>query len=140
MHHLQAVIDEEPWALALAAVEEELSAKEGRLAALEGAVPEIDLKVTALQADVEDLNLGYKIVTSGRNCKYITTQEECLEAAKALGLAATTVSASSSYSPRPPGCRTSSPTSIPHFNTDPNANADCGHVDGNNKWDCICKK
>merc|ERR1712066_724100 len=48
---LQAVIDEEPWALALAAVEVDLSAKEEELDALKAAVSEIDLKVTALQAE-----------------------------------------------------------------------------------------
>merc|ERR1712066_1132617 len=96
---LQAVIDEEPWALALAATEEELSATRERLDAVESAASEIDLKVTALQAEVENLDLGYKVVTSGRNCKYITTKEECLEATKVLGFAVTRME-NSGLSPR----------------------------------------
>ena len=129
--------------MALAAVEVDLSAKEEELAALKAAVSEIDLKVPALQAEVEDLNLPYKVVTSGRDCKYITTKEECLEAAKALGFATTIVEVRSDLSPRPPGCRINDPTrDVAFLNTDPNGNADCGYksTTSNTPWDCICKK
>ena len=127
--------------MALAAVEEDLSAKEERLAAVESAASEIDLKVTALQAEVEDLNLPYKVVTSGRDCKYITTKEECLEAAKALGFAVTSVKEVKDTSPRAPGCQIyySSQLTAVYLNTDPNANRDCGIWSGP-KWYYICKK
>ena len=126
--------------MTLAAVEEELSATREELAALKAAVPEIDLKVTALQAEVENLDLGYKVVTSGRDCKYITTKEQCSEAAKALGFATTEVTESSCCQPRPPGCRYRSESDQLYFNTDPDANGDCGDNGDGKKWDCICKK
>ena len=79
---LQAVIDEQPWALALAATEQQLDATRDELVALKA-------RVTALETVVEERPWfsGYKVVTSGRDCKWITTIEECREAARALGLA-----------------------------------------------------
>ena len=137
---MQAVIDEEPWALALAAVEEELSATREELATLKVAAPEMDLRVTALETEVEELNVGYVLVHSGRNCKYITTTEECLEAAKALGYAAT-YAAAGSYLERPPGCRSYSTTiNVVYLNTHPDANEECGVVVGGYKYPCLCKK
>ena len=130
--------------MALAAVEEDVSAKEERLAAVESAASEIDLKVTALQAEVEDLNLPYKLVTSGRDCKSITTKEECLEAAKALGLGVTEAKGTSSWSDhlRPPGCIYQAPRPEAYLNLSSQGHADCGYRQHpvQDPWDCICKK
>ena len=81
------------------------------------------------------ISVSYKIVSSGRNCLWITTVAECEAAAAALGFTSTVASSSGTISDRPPGCRdTGSGTNL-WFNTDLSSTADCG----TQGWDCLCK-
>ena len=81
------------------------------------------------------ISVSYKIVSSGRNCLWITTVAECETAAAALGFTSTVASSSGTMSPRPPGCRDSGSGTNLWFNTDLGSTADCGTLG----WDCLCK-
>ena len=136
---LQAVIDEQPWALALAATEQQLDATRDELVALKALM--LDTRVTALETVVEERPWfnGYKVVTSGRDCKWITTVEECHEAAQGLGL---TVAFNGSWKESfPPGCqvRQDHRGQSVGFNSNLDSTGHCDTI-GSDGYNCFCKK
>ena len=81
---------------------------------------------------------GYTTVTSGSNCARITSQAECEEVARQLGLA-DTVASTESVDGWPPNCYfiEGTPGNL-WFNSNDNSPIECGF--DTQKTMCLCKK
>ena len=80
---------------------------------------------------------SYRLVSSGRNCSWIRSPEECEVAAKALGMSSTTakvISLSTSY---PKGCQGGNENIPLYFNNATSSSGNCGLHNG--KHTCICR-